>query len=135
MKLTLRIVTAALLLGIVEGRASAQQSPAGGGNAGVAGAPRGIRAVTRRTLMSGYGSDASAFMTAGGLTGFAPVANGSAASLPGAVPVAAPSIASSASVPIRPEIRRTLEQLARRGDPVAAAALAELARPASASLP
>ena len=135
MKLTLRIVAAALLLGMFADRASAQLNPAGGGNAGAAGTPRGIRAVTRRTLMSGYGTDASAFMTAGGLTGFATVPNGAATPQSGSVPVVVPPTASVAPVTIRPEIRRSLEQLARRGDPAAAAALAELARPASASLP
>jgi hypothetical protein len=135
MKLTLRIVAVALVLGRLGDRSLAQQSPVGGGNSAAAGTPRGIRAVTRRTLMSGYGTDASAFMTAGGLNGFATVPNGSATPQSRTVPVAAPSTASVAPVPIRPEIRRSLEQLARRGDPAAAAALAELARPASASLP
>ena len=74
MKFTLRIVAAFLLgIGMFGDRASAQQSLAGGGNPGAAGTPRGIRAVTRRTLMSGYGSDGSVFMTAGGLTGFSTV--------------------------------------------------------------
>jgi hypothetical protein len=133
----LPLAASAFLLAMSVEQAAAQQSPAGG----VAGTTGGIRAVTRRTLMSGYNANAAAMMTAGGLNGFAAAPTGTGALLPGAgpAPVAAPQLAGgdsgTAPVTVRPEVRRQLELLARRGDPVAAAALAELRQTASAARP
>lgn len=128
MKLGLSMATAACVLVAGWESVLAQQSPANGAT----GTPRGIRAVTRRTLMSGYGADASALFTAGGLTGFQSAPSSLAPANPGSAAVSAPVNSPSPVGGIRPDVRRNLEALARRGDPVAAAALSEVAQPASA---
>lgn len=136
MKRLLPLAAIGFLLALPWEQAVAQQSPVGGG----AGTTGGIRAVTRRTLMSGYNTDAAALMTAGGLNGFGGARVGGGALQPGAsaASAAGPQLAEggSGTAPVvRPEVRRQLEQLARRGDPVAAAALAELRQTASAARP
>ena len=133
----LPLAATAFLFAMPVEQAAARQSAVGGGP----GTTGGIRAVTRRTLMSGYNANAAAVMTAGGLNGFAVAPAGTGALQPGAgpAPAAAPQLAGgdsgTAPVTVRPEIRRQLEQLARRGDPVAAAALAELRQTASTVRP
>lgn len=137
MKRLLPLAATVFLLAMPWEQAVAQLSAAGSG----AGTTGGIRAVTRRTLMSGYNGDAAAMMTAGGLNGFGGARAGGGALQPGAnsAPAAGPQLADggsgSAPVVVRPEVRRQLELLARRGDPVAVAALAELRQTASATRP
>jgi hypothetical protein len=114
--------------------ASAQQASAvalAPGGAQGQGQARGIRAVTRRTLMSGYGADSQAMFTAAGMAGFQ-----GAATLPGGAPAAAP-IAPTPSVAMNPALQRrdvqtALRRFAAAGDSQAAAALAESRTPASA---
>lgn len=119
-----------------------QGLPGGGGNAGQ---PGGIRAVTRRTLMSGYNNDARAMFTAGGISGLqpTPVAGGA----PGAVAAGSstPTIAgypgepavqaapnAPRTAPLSREARVAMQRLARAGDASAAAALALADAPATA---
>lgn len=96
---------------------------------GIAGGQtRGIRAVTRRTLMTAPGQEARTFFTAGGvgLGGGTP---------PGNAAVAAPAPV-VAETPVegldRPEVRRALRQLANSGD---ADAKRLLAKPVLAARP
>lgn len=96
---------------------------------GIAGGQtRGIRGVTRRTMMTAPGQEARTFFTAGGvdLGGSTP---------PGNAAVAAPSPV-VAEAPMegldRPEVRRALRQLAGSGD---ADAKRLLAKPVLAARP
>ena len=96
---------------------------------GIAGGqPRGIRGVTRRTMMTAPGQEARTFFTAGGVD-----LGGSM--LPGNAAVAAPAPV-VAETPMegldRPEVRRALRQLADSGD---ADAKRLLAKPVLAARP
>ncbi len=89
---------------------------------------RGIRGVTRRTMMTAPGQEARTFFTAGGVD-----LGGSAPQGDAAVAAPAPVVA---EVPMegldRPEVRRALRQLADAGD---ADAKRLLAKPVLAARP
>ena len=96
---------------------------------GIAGGQaRGIRAVTRRTMMTAPGQEARTFFTGGGVD-----LGGS--TLPSNAAVAAPAPV-VAETPVegldRPEVRRALRQLANSGD---ADAKRLLAKPVTAARP
>ena len=120
---------AAGILWIAGTMAIAQQAPGGGvGPAGGQGQSRGIRAVTRRTLMSGYGADPQAMIGAPGAAGFQ-----GAATLPGVASAPAataptPILASNPALQRR-DVQAALQRFAASGDAQAAAALAESRMP------
>ena len=96
---------------------------------GIAGGQtRGIRGVTRRTMMTAPGQEARTFFTAGGvdLGGSAPQGNAAVAA-PAPVGAEAPMEGLD-----RPEVRRALRQLADAGD---ADAKRLLAKPVLAARP
>ena len=97
---------------------------------GIAGGPtRGIRAVTRRTVMTAPGQEARSFFTAGGVD-----LGGSTPPSSAAVAIPAPVVAETPVEGLdRPEVRRALRQLANSGDVDAKRLLAKpvlAARPA-----
>lgn len=96
---------------------------------GIAGGqPRGIRGVTRRTMMTAPGQEARTFFTAGGVDLGGSTTPGNAA-----VAAPAPVVAETPMEGLdRPEVRRALRQLADSGD---ADAKRLLAKPVLAARP